>query len=303
MSFTTLVSTAGLAAHLAAPWAAPSAGPGSGTNWVILDCQHDLMNPAFGRDSYAREHIPGARFISLDDDLAEHPPATGPKPRGRHPLPTPEALAQAFSRLGIDSTKQVVVYDSAAGSYAARAWWCLRWLGHNAVAVLDGSLAKWHSEGRALTADVAPWQPAAFVARPEDTMKVETGFILAGLGANPAPRVIDARAPERYSGSTEPVDPVAGHIPGALNRFWKSNLAADGSFKDATTLRAEFVALLQGHNAAETIHQCGSGVTACHNLLALEVAGLTGARLYPGSWSEWCADPARPVATGATPQA
>ncbi len=289
MNFSTLVSTTELATHL------------TDANWIILDCQHDLMNPAFGRDSYTREHIPGARFISLEDDLAEHPPATGPKPRGRHPLPTAEALAQAFSRLGIDASKQVVLYDSAGGSYAARAWWCLRWLGHNAVAVLDGSLAKWKTEGRTLTAETAPRQPANFVARPNNSMKVDAGFILAGLGKPGAPRVIDARAAERYSGSTEPIDPVAGHIPGALNRFWKSNLATDGSFKSVAELRAEFATLLEGRNASETIHQCGSGVTACHNLLALEIAGLTGARLYPGSWSEWCADPARPVVTGTSP--
>ena len=289
MSFSTLISTNELAAHLDHP------------AWVILDCQHDLMNPAFGRDSYSREHIPGARFISLDDDLAEHPPAAGPKPRGRHPLPSPDALAQVFSRLGIDGAKQVVVYDSAGGSYAARAWWCLRWLGHREVAVLDGALAQWKIEGRALTAAVTPWQAAQFVARPDDTMKVDAGFILAGLGKRGAPRVIDARAAERYSGSTETIDPVAGHIPGALNRFWKSNLAAGGGFKSAAELRGEFAALLQDRTAEQTIHQCGSGVTACHNLLALEVAGLHGAKLYPGSWSEWCADPARPVATGPAP--
>lgn len=286
MSFATLVSTTELASHL------------TDANWIILDCQHDLMNPAFGRDSYAREHIPGARFISLDDDLAEHPPATGPKPRGRHPLPAPAVLAQAFSSLGIDASKQVVIYDSAGGSYAARAWWCLRWLGHGAAAVLDGSLLKWKTEGRALTAEKAPWQPANFVARPNDSMKVDAGFILAGLGRPDAPRVIDARAAERYSGSTEPIDPVAGHIPGALNRFWKSNLATNGSFKTGAELRAEFATLLEGRNASETIHQCGSGVTACHNLLAMEHAGLRGSALYVGSWSEWSSQASRPVANG-----
>ena len=287
MTFTALVSTAELAAQLHDP------------AWVILDCQHDLMNPAFGRESYVREHIPGARFISLDDDLAEH----AVKGRGRHPLPAPSALAGAFSRLGIDASNQVVVYDSAGGSYAARAWWCLRWLGHSAVAVLDGSLANWKSEGRPLTADVTPWQATTFVPDADGSMKVDSAAILArmrGTGDR-AGYVIDARAPERYNGSTEPMDPVAGHIPGALNRFWKNNLAADGRFKSASLLRSDFAALFGSINAADTVHQCGSGVTACHNLLALEAAGMHGGKLYPGSWSEWCADPARPVATGAAP--
>ena len=287
MTYTTLVSTAELAAHL------------DDANWVILDCQHDLMNPAFGRDSYAREHIPGARFISIDDDLAEHPPATGPKLRGRHPLPSADALASVFSRLGVDASKQVVLYDSAGASYAARAWWCLRWLGHEAVAVLDGCLTKWKSESRALTTAAAAWAPATFIARPNGDMKTSTAAILAALGQPGAPRIIDARAPERYNGSTEPMDPVAGHIPGAHNRFWKNNLGADGNFKSAAVLRAELSELLAGINPASTVHQCGSGVTACHNLLALEIAGLAGGKLYPGSWSEWCADSARPVATGA----
>ena len=287
MTFTTLISTADLTARLHDP------------AWIILDCQHDLMNPAFGRESYAREHIPGARFISLDDDLAEH----AAKGRGRHPLPDPAALAAAFSRLGIDGSKQVVVYDSAGGSYAARAWWCLRWLGHRTAAVLDGSLAAWKSEGHPLTDAIAPWQPATFTPDPDDAMKVDAAAILARMrgNGNRAGCVVDARAPERYNGSTEPLDPVAGHIPGALNRFWKNNLAAGGKFKPASVLRTELTTLLGNQSAADTVHQCGSGVTACHNLLALEIAGLHGGKLYPGSWSEWCADPARPVATGAAP--
>ena len=287
MTFTTLISTVELAAQLHDP------------AWVILDCQHDLMNPAFGRESYAREHIPGARFISLDDDLAE-PAAQG---RGRHPLPAPPALAAAFSRLGIDASKQVVVYDSAGGSYAARAWWCLRWLGHSAVAVLDGSIGKWKSEARPLTGVITPWKAVTFTARTDEAMKIDATAILARMRdtGNRAGYVIDARAPERYDGSTEPMDPVAGHIPGALNRFWKNNLAADGRFKSASLLRSDFAALLGGVVAADTVHQCGSGVTACHNLLALEAAGMHGGKLYPGSWSEWCADPARPVATGTAP--
>ena len=286
MPLTTLVSTAELALHLNDP------------AWVILDCQHDLMNPEFGRTAYAQEHIPGARFISLDDDLADH----AGHGRGRHPLPPPAALAAAFSRLGIDADKQVVIYDSAGGSYAARAWWCLRWLGHPAAAVLDGGITQWRTEGRTLSAEQPPWRAAVFEAQPVDSMKVDSAAVLAlinqpGLGISSG-RVIDARAPERYSGSTEPIDPVAGHIPGALNRFWKNNLAADGRFKTSAQLRCELTMMAGSLTPQQLIHQCGSGVTACHNLMAMEVAGLTGGRLYPGSWSEWCADPARPVATG-----
>ena len=286
MPLTTLVSTAELALHLEDP------------AWVILDSQHDLMNPAFGRTAYAQEHIPGARFISLDDDLADH----AGKGRGRHPLPPPAALTAAFSRLGIDAHKQVVIYDSAGGSYAARAWWCLRWLGHRPVAVLDGGITQWRAEGRAVTSAQPAWQAAVFKALPDDSMRVDSATVLTqisrpGLGIDSG-RVIDARAPERYSGSTEPIDPVAGHIPGALNRFWKNNLCPDGRFKSAEQLRAELTAMAGTLTPQQLIHQCGSGVTACHNLMAMEIAGLPGGRLYPGSWSEWCADPARPVATG-----
>ena len=285
-SFTTLISSAELAAQLDNP------------QWVILDCRHDLMNPAFGRNAYAEAHIAGARFISIDD-LADHA-ATVAGGRGRHPLPTPAALAAAFSRLGIDATKQVVAYDSAAGSYAARAWWCLRWLGHQAVAVLDGGLPQWQAEGRSLTATSPAWQAAAFQAHARDALKVETATVLARIGA-PGACVVDARAPERYNGSTEPMDPVAGHIPGARNRFWKHNIDADGRFKNAAQLDSEWRTLLGQLSPAQLMHQCGSGVTACHNLLAMEIAGLSGGTLYPGSWSEWCADPARPVRTGDAP--
>ncbi len=286
-SFKTLVSVAELARHLNDP------------QWVILDCRHDLMNPAFGRSAYAEAHIPGARFISIDDDLADHA-ATAAGGRGRHPLPTPEALAATFSRLGIDASKQVVLYDSASGSYAARAWWCLHWLGHQAVAVLDGGVQQWRSEGWPLDAATPDWPATHFQARQNASMKVEAATVWARIGAADA-CVIDARAPERYNGSTEPIDPVAGHIPGARNRFWKHNIAADGRFKTAAQLQDEWQHLLAGLAPAQVMHQCGSGVTACHNLLAMEIAGLGGGTLYPGSWSEWCADPARPVRTGDVP--
>ena len=286
-SFNTLVSSTELAAHLDDP------------QWIILDCRHDLVNPSFGSDAYAAGHIPGARFISMDHDLADHA-ATVAGGRGRHPLPTPEALAATFSRLGIDAAKQVAVYDHAAGSYAARAWWCLRWLGHQTVAVLDGGIQQWEAEGKPLTTATPNWPAARFEAQPNRGMQVNAATVQARIGATDV-CVIDARAPERYNGSTEPIDPVAGHIPGARNRFWKHNIGSDGRFKSAAQLRSEWQAALAGLAAAEVMHQCGSGVTACHNLLAMEVAGLSGATLYPGSWSEWCTDSARPVRTGDAP--
>lgn len=279
----TLVSSAELAQHLDDP------------DWVILDCQHDLMQPMLGRAEYVRGHIPGAQFVSIDHDLA----AAKNGSNGRHPLPSPVALEALFSHLGITAASQVVVYDGTQGNYAGRAWWSLRWLGHDAVAVLDGGLTAWTAEGRTTTATVPPPRPARFVARLRTDMQRDSSFIAANLDGT-AMKIVDARVHERFIGAQETVDPVAGHIPGALNRFWKDNLAADGRFKSAADLRAEFDRLLGGTPAAQVVHQCGSGVSACHNLVAMEIAGLSGGRLYPGSWSEWCADPARPIATGPT---
>ena len=284
MTYTTIVAGAVLAEHLDDP------------DWIILDCQHDLMQPAFGREAYAREHLPGARFVALDDDLA------GPKngSNGRHPLPGVEALTAVFSRLGVSAGKQVVVYDGAQNMYAGRVWWTLKWLGHEAVALLDGGLGKWKADGRPLTTAVPAATPAVFTPHVNAAIKVDADYVAARLREGTA-RIIDARAPERYDGSQETIDPVGGHIPGALNRFWKSNVNADGTYKPAAVLRAEFEALLGGRAPAEVIQQCGSGVTALHNFVAMEVAGLSGSKLYPSSWSEWCADPKRPVAKGATP--
>jgi thiosulfate/3-mercaptopyruvate sulfurtransferase len=282
MTYTSIVSTAELAAHLNDP------------DWIVLDCQHDLIQPTAGRAAYAHEHIPGALFVAMDEDLA------GPKSgtNGRHPLPAVEALAALFSRLGVSTGKQVVVYDAAQNMYAGRLWWTLKWLGHEAAALLDGSLSKWKAEGRALTAAPSGPKPATFVAHPNNEMKVDAGFVAAHLTDR---QIIDARAPDRYDGSAETLDPVGGHIPGAINRFWKSNLNPDGSFKSAAVLRAEFEALLAGRAPAEVIQQCGSGVTACHNLVAMEIAGLPGSKLFPGSWSEWSADVSRPMAKGSKP--
>jgi thiosulfate/3-mercaptopyruvate sulfurtransferase len=279
---TTLVATAALAAHLDDP------------RWVVFDCRHDLARPEAGREAYLKSHIPGARFMHMDADLSG--PPTGRN--GRHPLPDPAVLAAKLGAAGVGAGSQVVAYDDRAGVNSARLWWLVRWLGHEAVAVLDGGLVKWRHEGRPETAALPSVQSAAFAPRPRPAA-VSVDFIATHL-RDPAVRVVDARSAERYRGEAEPIDPVAGHIPGAINRFVGENLAA-GVFKPQAQLRAEWQALLGGMPAAGVVHSCGSGVAACHNLLAMEIAGLAGSRLYPGSWSEWCADPRRPYVTGRYP--
>jgi thiosulfate/3-mercaptopyruvate sulfurtransferase len=274
----TLISTADLEARLAQP------------DLVICDVRHDLAKPdTWGRAQYAAGHVPGAIFVHLDTDLSG--PRTGAN--GRHPLPTPEQAAANFGRLGIGHGKQVVAYDQGGGAYAARMWWMLRWLGFEAAAVLDGGYAKWAAEGRVVSTDPTEPTPAKFTIH-RVTPTVNATGVMASI-----PRqgllILDARAPERFRGEKEPLDPVAGHIPGARNRPYTQNLNADGTFKPAAALREEFGAVLEGVPHEQVVHQCGSGVTACHNILAMEIAGLPGTRLYPGSWSEWCADPARPV--------
>jgi len=279
---TTLISTADLAAHLDDP------------SFVIVDVRHDLMQPdAWGEAQYRAGHLPGARFAHIDRDLSA--PKTGAN--GRHPLPAPEVAAAMFGRLGIDATKQAVAYDQNSGMFASRLWWMLRWLGHGAVAVLDGGWDKWVREGRPASTVLPVPGPATFAIR-GIAPTVNVGEVLASLAGHSL-TLVDARAPERYRGETEPLDPVAGHIPGALNRPCAQNLSADLTFKPARALRAEFGALLGSIPPERVVNHCGSGVTGCHNVLAMEIAGLAGARLYPGSWSEWCADPARPVARGA----
>jgi thiosulfate/3-mercaptopyruvate sulfurtransferase len=281
--YSTLISTADLALHLADP------------SLVVVDVRHDLGQPdTWGEAEYRRAHIPGARFVHMDGDLAA--PKTGMN--GRHPLPSAEASAALFGRLGVDASKQVVAYDQGPGSYAARLWWMLRWLGHDAVAVLDGGYAVWEREGRPVTTDVPAVVPASFIARPSAPV-VDVATVAATLGS-PSMLLVDARGRERFRGDVEPIDKVAGHIPGAINRPYTDNLAADGRFKPARELRADFSALIGDRAPSAIVHTCGSGVTACHNLLAMEHAGLGGARLYPGSWSEWSADPARPIARGDT---
>lgn len=261
--------------------------------WRVFDCRHDLKNTEYGRQAYARGHIPGALFLHLDDDLS------GVKDgrNGRHPLPDADSFARRMAACGVDAATQVVAYDNEGGIFASRLWWMLRWLGHEKVAVLDGGLAGWKRSKRALEETVPVVQPRSFTARAQD-MAVDVGQVLADLQSDRM-LILDARSPERFRGENETLDPVGGHIPGAVNRFYFDNLDDDGCFfKPAAELRAEFAELLAGRPAAHVVQQCGSGVTACHNLLAMELAGLSGSRLYPGSWSEWCADPSRPVARG-----
>ncbi|MDE2372351.1 MAG: sulfurtransferase [Burkholderiales bacterium] len=262
----------------------------SGTPLVLLDCGFDLADPLAGERAWAAGHIPGAAYAHLDRDLAGRPNGRN----GRHPLPEPADWAARVGRWGIAPGVRVVTYDAQGSPYAARAWWLLRWLGHDAAAVLDGGVAAWRAAGGALTTEVAavaarPPYPAPAGALPAITVD-------ALLERRADLRILDARAAERYRGDTEPLDAAAGHIPGAVSRFFKLNLEPDGRFKPAATLRAEFEPLVAG--ATTVVQQCGSGVTACHNLLAMVHAGLGMTTLYPGSWSEWSSDPSRPVARG-----
>jgi thiosulfate/3-mercaptopyruvate sulfurtransferase len=238
-------------------------------------------------------HLPGARFVHLDHDLSA--PKTGRN--GRHPLPDPERIARRAGELGIGNGTQVVAYDASGGYYAARLWWTLRWLGHDAVAVLDGGWDAWVRAGLPVTSAAPALAPARFVSRIRNDSSIPAAQIAARIGQRP-PLLVDARSPDRYRGENETLDPVAGHIPGAINRFFKLNLEADGCFKPPAVLRQAFSSALGGTPPSQVVHYCGSGVTACHNLLAMEVAGLAGSRLYPGSWSEWVSDRSRPVATG-----
>jgi thiosulfate/3-mercaptopyruvate sulfurtransferase len=262
----------------------------------IFDCRFDLVRPDAGRESYAAGHIPGARYADLNRDLSAPPTATS----GRHPLPAPvdfEARLRAFG-VNVDST--IVAYDEGNAMYASRLWWMLRWLGHDEVCVLDGGLRRWLDLGLPTDAVVPEHRSGNFVARPRPGMAVDASRVLAE-SRNRAARVIDARAPERYRGDVEPIDAVAGHVPGAVNHPFATSLGADGRFLPPDELRAAFAERLGGVAADRAIAMCGSGVTACHLLLAMEHAGLAGAKLYPGSWSEWSRDPERPVARGAAP--
>src|SRR5260221_5122578 len=280
MILTALVSAEILAQHADDP------------EWVVFDCRHDLTDPTRSRREYAESHIPGAQFLHLDEDLSA--PKTGTN--GRHPLPDPRVLMEKLGRAGVDSRKQVVAYDAQGGMVAARLWWLLRSLGHLPVAVLDGGWNQWIAEGRPVGAEIPQPQPARVLGKLNINW-VGADFVRAGL-YDPTMVLVDARAQDRFRGQNETLDPVGGRIPGARNRYFRDNLDASGRFKTPEALRKEFGTVVGTTRAENVVSYCGSGVSACHNLLAMEVAGLRGARLYPGSWSEWCADPSRPVESG-----
>jgi thiosulfate/3-mercaptopyruvate sulfurtransferase len=260
---------------------------------LLVDCSFDLGDPAAGLRAYRAGHIPGAYYVSLDETMS----ATKTGSNGRHPMPERAVFAKAMAALGMNAATQVVVYDNAGNMYAARLWWMLRWAGHAAAAVLDGGMAAWKAADGAIETDMpADRAPGDFALRTSLVTTVTFAEVLANVDSG-ARLLIDARAPDRFRGENETLDPIGGHIPGAVNRLFRNNLASDGCFKPAAELHAEFSAVIGGRAPSEVINQCGSGVTACHNLLAMEVAGLRGAALYPGSWSEWVAQPGAPIAS------
>ena len=286
--FDTLIAPSRLAAHLGEP------------DWVVIDCRFDLERPGWGEEEYSRARIPHARYAHLDRDLSGAVSAS----TGRHPLPPADRLAERCRIWGIDARSQVVAYDQGPGAYAARLWWLLRWLGHRQVAVLDGGLAAWRAEGLAMEqgpASTAGEPQAHFEGRPNEDMVAGTAEIEHAVSSGELSSgrwvLVDARAADRFAGRNETLDPVAGHVPGACNLPFADNLS-EGRFLPAEKLRERFIRVLSGRAAEALICMCGSGVTACHNLLALEAAGLSGARLYAGSWSKWIRDPRRPVACG-----
>ena len=280
MTHNTLIDAATLYSHLDDP------------HWVVVDCRFSLMDTQAGRRAYRESHLPGARYAHLDEDLSSPITLT----TGRHPLPDPSELARKLGEWGIGPGIQVVAYDDLGGMLAAaRLWWLLRWLGHQAVAVLDGGFPAWQRAGLPLTAALPTVRPTVLNGHPDDRLWLTTAQVLALPSENV---LLDARITARFRGEIEPIDPVAGHIPGAVNLPTEGNLTADGHFLPAAELRARFAAALGERSPTTVVHSCGSGVTACHNLLAMEAAGLHGSRLYAGSWSEWIRDPARPRATG-----
>jgi thiosulfate/3-mercaptopyruvate sulfurtransferase len=281
MSFRTLLDAPTLAAHLTDP------------SFVIVDCQFKLDDPLWGRAAYERAHIQGALYADLNRDLSSAPSGSN----GRHPLPSVDAVQETFSRLGIDRSRQVVAYDQDNGMFASRLWWLLRWLGHDAVAVLDGGLAGWVRGGFPTSSAIELPTRRSFEARPDRDSMVTAGEVEALQGAA-GHRLIDARAPQRFRGEVEPIDRAAGHIPGARNYFFMNSVDVNGRFEAPEVVRARLESALDGVPPERAICYCGSGVTAAHVLLAMEHAGLHGAKLYPGSWSEWSSDAARGVETG-----
>ncbi|MEJ7929695.1 sulfurtransferase [Ramlibacter sp. AN1015] len=277
------------------------------TPLMVFDCSFDLTNPAAGEEQYHRAHIPGAIYAHMDRHLSDEGvvdpdgrrrPQADAASGGRHPLPSREKFAMWLSAIGFTNDMQAVVYDRQGANYCGRLWWMLKWMGHEAVAVLDGGLQAWESAGGALRGGDEPSRfQSNFRVGPEHRRLVTTEQVLRGLDSR-GQTIIDARARPRFRGEVEPLDPVAGHIPGALNRPFTENLGPDGRFKEPQALRAEFENLLAGRDPATVVHHCGSGVSAIPNLLAMEVAGLGPTGLYAGSWSEWCSDPGRPVERG-----
>ncbi len=284
MALGPLVDVATLARHL------------GDADWIVVDCRFTLTDPPAGRAAYERSHVPGARYAHLDDDLARRPSSA----EGRHPLPSREQLAATLGRLGVGRGDTVIAYDDASGAIAARLWWLLRWLGHERCAVLDGGFAAWQAAGQPLEQALPSFNPKRYEAgRSNGAAVVATSDLAARQAAGGL--LVDARAAPRYRGEHEPIDPIAGHVPGARNRPFSANLAPSGLFRPRAELEAELRALMAGRDPSQVIAMCGSGVTACHLLLAMEVAGLRGGSLYAGSWSEWIRDPARPIMTGTEP--
>ena len=269
----------------------------SGSPLMVFDCSFELMKPHSGDLQFREAHIPGAVRANLDLHLSAQPGAATAS-GGRHPLPTREVFATWLGSVGFGNNMQAVVYDRQGANYCGRLWWMLKWAGHEAVAVLDGGLEAWYAVGGVVTSGPGSRHaPRSFRLGAETAVLATTGQVAEALGG-PSLTVIDARAEPRFRGEVEPLDPVAGHIPGALNRPFGLNIGADGKFKSAEVLRAEFLALLAGSDPYTVVHHCGSGVSAVPNLIAMEVAGLGRQALYAGSWSEWCSDPARPVERG-----
>lgn len=262
---------------------------------VILDCRFALEDPDYGRCSYAEGHIEGAQYADLERHLS------GPVTKGvtgRHPLPAADTLTQQLRAWGISADTEIVLYDDGPGAYAARAWWLLAWLGkRDGVFILDGGLKAWHSAGFPLSLDAPLVEPGTFAGTPDNRLLLDAEHLQKRLG-QPGLTLIDARAQPRFRGEVEPIDPIAGHIPGAQCAAFNENLGADGRFLPAEQLKQRFAAQLQGRSPDELVAYCGSGVTACHNLFALSLAGYPLGKLYAGSWSEWITDPARAIATG-----
>jgi thiosulfate/3-mercaptopyruvate sulfurtransferase len=286
MAYTTLIAPADLRANLDDP------------TWVIVDCRYDLNDTGAGQRAYQRAHIPGALYAHVDHDLSG---AVVPGYTGRHPLPSVEACVRTFSTMGIGSATQVVAYDDRGGALgAARLWWMLRWLGHDTAAVLDGGWQAWQTAGYPTRGGHESHAPNAFVPHMRPHLLVGTHDVEA-QHADPTYRLLDVRKAPRYRGEMEPIDPVAGHIPGAVSAPFEENLDAEGRFLSPAELRARYEPLLGGVPAPNTTFYCGSGVSAAHGVLALAHAGLGDARLYEGSWSEWITKPQRPVARGEQP--